>query len=146
MEHLSLLHQLRDGLRHRFHRDVGVGPVLVEQVDVVCPQPSQGTLYGLADGGRAAVQPNGLAVLDGKAKFRGNDHLVPDPLQGLSENLFAGIGAVDLGGVEKGGPLVHRLSGKADHVLLVWDGGIGRDHTHAAEAHTAHGQGAGASQ
>ena len=92
--------------------DVGVGPVLVEQVDVVCPQPFQGTLYGFADGGRAAVQPNGLAVLDGKAKFRGNDYLVPDPLQGLSENLFAGIGAVDLGGVEKGGPLVHRLSVK----------------------------------
>ena len=39
----------------------------------------KGTLYGFADGGRAAVQPNGLAVLDGKAKFRGNDYLVPDP-------------------------------------------------------------------
>ena len=83
----------------------------------------------------AAVQPDGLAVLDPPAELGGDDHLVADGGQGLAEEFLVEIGAVYLGGVEEGDPEVYRGAEDRDHGLPVAGvGPVALGHTHGSES------------
>ena len=140
VQHLAFLHQAGNRFRYRVNRHLGIGPVLVQQVDVVGFQPPQRALHCLSDGLRAAVQPHGNPVLDIKADFGCDLHLIPHIRQRFAQNFLAGIRAVHLSGIEKGFALFKCLPRKAHHVLFLRDGRISGYHPHAAQSDRADGQ------
>jgi hypothetical protein len=73
--------------------------VLVEQVDPVGPQPLQHLLDHLADVIGLAVQPPGRGELE--PELRGENDLVTDRGEGLTDEGFVGERPVRLGSVEE---------------------------------------------
>ena len=81
--HLACGDELAHGAGDILDRHRRVDAVLVEQVDVVGPQPLQRALDGRADVLRAAVGPASdlLAVLEPEAELGGDHHLVAAALK-----------------------------------------------------------------
>ena len=119
---------------HIFHRDLGVHPMLVEQVDVVGAQAPQGTFHGPPDVIGAAVEGRGLAFFDAKAEFGGNDDLVAHRGQGFADPFLTGVGTIDLGRIEKGHAAVVCPPDQGDHVLFGIGAAIVAYHGQTAEA------------
>jgi hypothetical protein len=136
---LAGLDELLDRARDVLDRDVGVDPVLVKEVDHVGAQPAQGCVGDPADLLRPAVETHRRAVLDVPAELRGDDDLVTQGLQGLADELFVDVGAVNLGGVEERDAALHRATQDGDHVLAgAGVGAVALGHPHAAEADGGH--------
>jgi hypothetical protein len=87
VSHLSLLHQFRHGADGLFDGDVRIDAVLVEQVDMVDPQPSERTFAGIAHVSRTAVDvPSSLSVrATHEAKLRGHPHFVTPATDRLAD-------------------------------------------------------------
>ena len=112
-----------------FDRHFWVDPVLVEQVDVVSPEPPQHLLDDLADVVRPAVESSGFEV---ETELRREDHLVADRLERLADEGLVRIGPVGLSGVEERHPEVMRVPDEADAVI-----GVDGVSVVGAEAHAA---------
>ena len=83
----------------------------------------------------AAVQPDGLAVLDPPAKLGGDDHLVAEGSECLADEILVEVGTVCLGGVEEGDAEFDRAAEDRDHGLPVAGvGPVALGHAHGAEA------------
>ena len=139
MVDLAGLDELLDGAGDVLDRDVRVDAVLVEQVDGVGPQATQGAL----DGGADVVGPAGdaglLAVLvEREPELGGDDDILADRLQCLTHQLLVVEGAIDLRGVEHGDATVHRGTEEGDHLVSGWSWTERLAHAHAAEAEGGH--------
>lgn len=89
---LAFFDQLTDGAGNVLDRHIGVDAVLVEQVDVVGPQPLQGGVRYGSDVFGAGVQACG-ATLDAETEFSGDDDLISNRFQGLSDEFLIDIRA-----------------------------------------------------
>ena len=133
--HLAGLDELLDRAGDVLDGDVGVDPVLVEQVDGVGAQSSQGAVDGGADVvGPARDARLGAVLVEGEAELGGDDDVVADRLQCLADELLVVERAVDLGGVEEGDAAVDRSAQERDHLVPWGSRAEGLAHAHAAEA------------
>ncbi len=106
--------QVANGAGHILDRHRGVDPVLIHEVDAVGAQPAQRSLDGLADVFWAAVEAAERLAARGvhrEPELGGDDHLVPDRLERLADQLLVDERAVDLGGVEEGDAALGRARG-----------------------------------
>src|ERR1700712_4768211 len=78
--------------------NVGVYPVLIEQVDRVGPQSTQRRVSDGTDLLRSTVQAHAFTVLDVPPELRREDDLVAERLEGFPDELLVDVGAVDLCG------------------------------------------------
>jgi hypothetical protein len=117
--HLASLHELGDGASDVLDRDVGVDAMLVEQIDHLDPQPAQRCIGDLRDLLGAAVEPDRPAVLDAPPELRGDHDLVAQRREGLTDEFFVDVGAVDLGGIEERDVALDRATQHADHGVAV---------------------------
>ncbi len=137
MLHLAGGNQLLHRPRHLFDRDLGIDPVLVQEVDRLDPQPAEGVLDDVADVFRPAVEagPARLAVGVGtEAELRGDHDLVPDRRERLAHEFFVGERTVHLGGVEERDPPIDRRAEERDHLRAVLRRAVREAHPHTAEA------------
>jgi hypothetical protein len=133
---LALGDKFLDCARHVLDRHFGIDAMLVEQVDRVDAQPLQRRVADLSDVLGSVIHAGLLARLwiNREAEFGGDHHLVSYGLQGLTDNLLVGEGAVDLGGVEEGDAPIHRLADQRDALLLGQRVTVAEVQPHAAEA------------
>ena len=95
--------EVADGAGDVFDGDVGVDAVLVEEVDVVGAEPPEGVVGDLADAFGAAVGAVGWPAV-GEPELGGDDDLVADRFEGLSDEELVAALSVGLGGVEERDP------------------------------------------
>jgi hypothetical protein len=148
MKDLALIDQIPRRARDVLYGDLGVDPVLVEQIDGLDPQPPERLLGDLPDMFGSAVQEraalHAACVAGGiETELGPYGHLPPEGLQGLANQLFIDEGAVNFGGVEEGDAPFHRGADQRDHLLFVGRGTVGEAHAHAAHAHGRHLQAVG---
>ena len=132
-----------DELSHRPDRlldlDVRVDPVLVVEVDVVHPQALEGTVDGLADVLRRAIDGaegryvTGDCVVQVALELAGDHVLVALALDRPADQLLVGQWAVDLRGVQEiDAELQRSLDRRLGFVQV--DLPIERGHAHAAKS------------
>ena len=131
---LAGVDEFLDGSGDILDRHVGIDPMLVEQVDTVGVEPTQGVLDGGADVVGPAVQAGGAVAVEGESELGGDHHVVADVGQSLADELLVGERPVDLGSVEEGDAELDRLADDGDAVLLVEVQAVGMAEAHAAEA------------
>jgi hypothetical protein len=85
MDDLARLDEVLDRAGNIFDGHIGVDPVLVEQVNPVGVEPSQGVLDGGANVLGTAVQPGRAAAVVGEAELGGNHHLVTHRGEGFAD-------------------------------------------------------------
>ena len=109
--------------------------MLVVEVDVVGLQPPERTLDDLANvvGLAGRFSREARATFDIEPELRGDDDLIADGLQCLTDQLLVGVGSVNLGGVEERHALVESRTDELDGVGAVHGGTKGGTHPHAAE-------------
>jgi hypothetical protein len=95
---LALTDQITHCSGYVLNRDIRVHAVLVEEVDVVCPQALERRLRYLSDMLGAAVH---TAAADPKAELRGDDDLITHRGKRLANKLFVGEQAIHLRGIEE---------------------------------------------
>jgi hypothetical protein len=104
---LALLDQVLDRAGHLLDGDLGVDPVLVEQVDDLDLEPLEGTLGGLLDVVGPAGQAHLAAVgVELEAGLGGDHHLPAEGGQVIPDyqRLSAVLGAGRAGGGRASGP------------------------------------------
>src|SRR5690606_29459331 len=136
----------RDEVGHRSYRvldrDLGIDPVLVEQVDMIHPQATQGAVHCFADARWMAVELHRFSILDSPAESRGDDYLVAATLERTAQQLLVRVRAVDFGGVEEVDAELERPVDGGNGLALVTVGGrsVRLAHSHAAKADRRYGK------
>src|SRR5271165_7288778 len=132
---LAFRDQLLDRARDVFHRHGRIDAVLIEQVNMVRPQPLQRTLDYLADLFRSAIEPDCLLLLvDLEAELRADENLVANGLQRLPNQLFVDVRTVTLRGVKKVDATIDRRADHGDRLLFVGGRAEAEAQAHAAQA------------
>ena len=131
---LAFLNQLPDRARHVFDRHVWVHAMLVEQVDVVAPEPLERCLDNRFDVLWATVETPPLTGnrVNIETELGCDHHLVAQGSKRFADQLFVGERAVDLGSIEESYATLHGRPNNGDHVLSVAGRAIVRAHAHAA--------------
>ncbi len=135
MPDFARLNQVFHCPRDVFHRHFGVGPVLVEQVDDLDPQPFQRSLRHALNLLRAAVHPGlgtGALFAVFEPELGGDDHLAAERFQGFADQLLVRERPIDLRRIEKGHTVLDRLVHKGQHFLFVGRL-IAKAHPHTAQ-------------
>src|SRR4029077_7000395 len=114
----QILHRAGDVL----DRDIGIDPVLVEQVDRLNPQPLQRAFGRLPDAFGATVKPAGSAVTEVVAELGGDDDVLSEWLQRLAHEFLVGERTIDRGGVEESDTALERRPDERDHLFAVGAG------------------------
>ena len=131
---LAGVDELLDGAGDLLDGDVRVDSVLVEQIDGVGPQATEGALDGGTDVIRSTGDAGLLAVrIEGEPELGGDDDVVAHWLQCLTHQLLVVEGAVDLCGVEQSDAPLHRGADEGDHLVTGWSCAERLAHAHAAE-------------
>ena len=131
---------------HVLDRHRGVDAVLVEQVDVVGPEPAQRALDGLADVLRAAVHAVDRALrVELEAELGRDDDAVARALERLErarQQLLVRERPVRFGRVEEGAAELDGAMDRGDGLALValFGRAVRRAHAHEAEAEGGDGQ------
>src|SRR5258708_27931768 len=101
--YLALLDQLTYRPGHLLHRHFWIDTVLIQQVNVIGLQSLERAFDGLTEILRPArcFGADLLSVLEPKAKFGGDDHLVAPVLERPAGQLLAGGGTIALGRIEE---------------------------------------------
>src|SRR5712692_10167931 len=96
--YFALLDQITYRAGHLLDRHGRIDPVLIEEIDVVGAEPAQGALHRLTDMLRPASSFGAdlLAVLETKAKFGADYHLVAPALERPAQQLLVGEGTIAL--------------------------------------------------
>ena len=126
---LALSDEIANRSCNVFDRHFWVDPVLVEQVDVVRPEPLQHLVDDLANVLRPAVESSGIEV---ETELRREDHLITDRLERFADKGLVQEGPVGLSGVEERHPEVMRVPDEIDAVV-----GVDGVSVVGAESHTA---------
>ena len=114
--------------------------MLVIDVDVVNPQPSERAFAGLAYVLRPAVDALPAVIRAAhEAELRGHSHFVTPAADRLADQLLVGERAVGVRRVEKINPQFQGPMDGRDGLGFV-GGPVGIAHTHAAESHRGDGQ------
>jgi len=101
---LAFADQLLDGAGNVFDRHVRINTVLIEQIDVVGPEPFERGLSYLLNVRRPAIEPRkGVNV---ESEFGGNHHLLAEGSNSFANQLFVRERTVNFGGVEEYDPAV----------------------------------------
>ena len=130
---LALRDQVLDRARDIFDRHAGVDTVLVEEVDGLDPKPLQRAFGALLDLLGPTIRYLLTAGIDFETELGGYHDLLADRRQALSDQLFVGEGAVDLGRVEERDTPVDGPAEQSDQVSPVSGRTVGLAHAHAAE-------------
>src|SRR3989440_193054 len=133
MLHLALLDQVSDRSRHVFDRHVWVDPVLIVEIQDVCPEPFQRTLDALLDALGPAVLALLPAGITADPELGGDHHLCAHRCQRLANELFVGVRTVDFRGIEECDAAFDGRADERDHRLLVRWETVALAHPHAAE-------------
>ena len=143
VQDLALADEVGHHARNRLRLDRGVDAVLEVQVDVVGPEACERAPDRSADDLRAGVRDERLVdccagFIKGDAELADDLHLIAYVFERRADQFFVvvrvGLGAVCLGGVEKG---VANVIGRADHAdgfAALGGRAVGMAETHAAEA------------
>jgi hypothetical protein len=132
---LAFVDQLLDRAGDVFDRDVRVDAVLVEQVDVVRPEPLQRAVDARADGLGAAVEAVFAAAAEEVEAELGRDHdLVAHRFERLADEFFVRERPVHLRRVEERDPALDGVADQPDPVLLRREWRERLAEAHAAEA------------
>src|SRR5258708_868585 len=101
--YLSLLDQIAYRTGHLLHRHFWIDTVLIKKVNVIGLESLERAFYGLTDILRSAscFGADLLSVLETKAKFGADDHLVAPVLGRPAEQLLVGEGTIALGRIEE---------------------------------------------
>src|SRR5271167_2323316 len=127
--------QVLHGPGYILHRYVRVNPMLIEQVDVIGPEPFQRCIGDGPDTLRPAVRASrGIPVLE--AELSGNHDLVTDRRQGFAHDFLIREGAVGFGGIKERHAKFESLTDKRNCLLLFLRRAITKTQTHAAEANS----------
>ncbi len=118
MQHLSLTDQFGHRLRHFLNRDIRVNPVLIVQINVICPQSFERTFCRPADRFRPGIQSCHSAVVHAPSKFRRQNDLISDRLKRLADQLLILSRRVCLRGIKEGLPHLRGSSEKPDALFL----------------------------
>ena len=130
--HLAGLDQIGHGADGVLDRHVRIDPVLIEEVDVVDPEPRQRAVTRFAHMLRPAVGALDPPLrVDGEAELGGEDDIVAASLDGAPDQPFVLERPVDLGRVEEGDAELDRPVDGCDRLRLIGDA-VGPAHTHAA--------------
>ena len=138
-EDLPLFHQLRERSGGLLDGGRRIGAVLVVQVDAVRVQAPEGSLDGESDVlGAPVVAADAALEVAEHTELRGEHRLVADPLQRAPDELFVGVGAVDLGRVDERAAELDGAADRPDGFGVVLSGaGVERGHAHATQADDA---------
>src|SRR5437868_1746537 len=115
--------------------------MLIEEVNVIGPQPLQASLSGSLDVLRAAIRSRsaltGLGI-DVEAELRSNHNLFAYRLKCLADQLFICEWSISLGSIEESHSLIASGADQLDHLAFVGGRAVGRGHAHAAESQGRH--------
>ena len=143
MPDLAFANQIADRARDVFDRHVRIDAMLIEQIDSVGLEPLQRCLGHVADVGGPAVEARLLAVLELEAELRGDDDLIANRSERLSDEFFVRERPVRFCGVEERHARVDRGAHDADAVLTTRRLPVAEADPHAPEAECRHLQSAG---
>ena len=130
MPDLALSNEIANRPGNVFDRHFWVDPVLVEQVDVVRPEPLQHLIDDFADVLRPTVESPRIEV---ETELRRDDHLIADRLERLADEGFVRVGPVGLSGVEERHPVIMRVPDEIDAVVGVDGVSVVGAKAHAAQ-------------
>jgi hypothetical protein len=118
MPDLALADQLLERSRDILDRNVGIGAVLIEQVDGVGLQPLEARVDDFADVLGTAVDDAGAGSVrvDAEAELGGDADPVAQRLERLAHHQFVGPRAIDFGGVEVGDAAIERGTDEVDRL------------------------------
>ncbi|KAG0770713.1 hypothetical protein G6F57_014703 [Rhizopus arrhizus] len=125
--------QVTHGARHILDRHVRIDAVLVEQIDMVGAQALEAGLGHRTDVLRAAVQA-GIDTRILEAELGGDHQPVAVRRQRLAEQIFIGVRAVHLGGVEEGHATFNGGVQQGDALAALDRLAIAMAQAHAAQA------------
>ena len=109
MAHLARFDEFLDRARDILDWNVGVDPVLVEEVYCLDAEPAQGRVRNLLDVFGPARQAVGLPVrADVKPELGRDGHLIPEGGKRFPNELLVDERPVHLGGIKEGDSLVYR--------------------------------------
>ncbi|MNE60958.1 hypothetical protein D3C80_1561390 [compost metagenome] len=133
MTDLALLDQIRQGANHLFDRHLRIDPVLVVKIDGFYPQPLQAAFYRAADIVRFAAHTprSGIGRIAHNTELGGQKYLVAFAFDRLAYQLFIGVRAVHICGVQQSHPQFQGPMQRGDRFLLVITGGVEIAHPHA---------------
>lgn len=135
MAYFALADEILHGTGDFFNGDIGVDAVLIEEIDGIDAETTQGSIGNPVDVLGAAVEPDMTAGIwiDRKAEFGGDDNLTAERGEGFTHKVFIRVGPVDFGGIKEGDTLSDCGTDKADHGRTVFGWSIAKAHAHAAE-------------
>ncbi len=140
MADLPLSDEILDRPGHLLDGDIGIDPMLVEDIDDLCAKPCKRGVADLPYMLRAAVQDRARSggrsgIHRGvKAELRRNHHPIAHRRQRLPHQLFIGEGTVNFGRVEEGDSPLHRMADQGHHLFFVLGRTIGKAHSHASKS------------
>jgi hypothetical protein len=120
---LALADQLTDRACDVLNRHIRVDPMLIKEIDVVRPEPSEGGLGDLPDVLGAAVH---TTAADPEAELGGDDHPITDRGERLAHELLVDEGTVDLRSIEEGDAALYGRTHQRDHVASIRKLTVGR--------------------
>ena len=107
--HLALLHEVVEGAQGLFDRRLGIGDMLLVEVDVIGVEPLQARLDGRHDVAPGGALQSPLPV-HRPGKFAGEHDLVPPSGEGTAQLFLRPAAlAIGVGGVEKGDAEIESL-------------------------------------
>src|SRR5213078_1699087 len=107
--HLALLHEVVEGAQGLFDRRLGVGDMLLVEVDIIGVEPLQARLDGRHDVAPGGALPSPFPV-HRPGKFAGEHDLVPPSGEGTAQLFLRPAAlAIGVGGVEKGDAEIESL-------------------------------------
>jgi Fe2+ transport system protein B len=125
-------YELLDSAGHVFDRHIRVDAVLIEQVDPVGAQAPERVLGVGLDVLRADVHSVGrYATL--KTEFGGDHHLIAKRLERLADQLFIGIRAIGLSGIEESDAAVKRCTNERNARMIFYGSAKAETYSHAAK-------------
>ena len=130
---LAFRDQLFDRARDVLDRHVGIGAVLIEEIDAIGVEALQRGLGDLPDAlGPAIHALGGIAVLE--AELGRNHHLVAERRERFPDNDLVLERPVGLCGVEKGDAALERRADQLDRILVIRGGTVAEAQAHTAKA------------
>ena len=132
MPDLALRDQVLDRAGDLFYRHVGIDSVLVEQIDRLDAQASEGGVGGLPDQVGPAGQGRSAGRVD-LPELRGDDDLITNGGERVSHELLVGERSIGLRRVEERHAEVRRLPDQRNRLVPVQSGAAVVAQAHAAK-------------
>ena len=143
MKNFSFLYQVCHHARDLLGRDLRIDAVLIEEINVICPQPLQRGIHRCVDHRRACIGDDGAFALFQQAhiemdpELRREDDLVAIGRKSCADQplvVMRIIGrTVYLRRVKERDALIHGSGDQLTHLLLVGGRTIALTHPHAAK-------------